>query len=107
MSEEEKKAIHMLKSYAGMTHKLTDNQGRPKLDQAIDIALNLIEKQKRTNAELLTRLNADSLIDRDNYWRNKIINKLEDIEMQIKGEKANRYTIPQCLLLIRVLEELL
>lgn len=33
------KDIHMLKSYAGMTHKLTDNQGRPKLDQAIENVL--------------------------------------------------------------------
>lgn len=42
----EKKAIQLLRSYAGMTHKLTDNQGRPKLDQAIEKALNLIQKQQ-------------------------------------------------------------
>ena len=30
------KDIHLLESYAGMTHKMTDNQGRPKLDQAIE-----------------------------------------------------------------------
>ena len=28
MTEEEKKAIHLLKSYVGMTHKMTDNEGR-------------------------------------------------------------------------------
>lgn len=37
------KDIHMLKSYAGMTHKLTDNQGRPKLDQAIENVLKELE----------------------------------------------------------------
>lgn len=42
-----KEAIHMLKSYAGMTHKLTDNQGRPKLDQAIDTVLNELEKKDK------------------------------------------------------------
>lgn len=45
MSKEEQ-VIHMLKSYAGMTHKLTDNQGRPKLDQAIETVLNLLEKKQ-------------------------------------------------------------
>ena len=48
----EKKAIHMLQSYAGMTHKLTDNQGRPKLDQAIEIVLNLLEEQDNRIKEL-------------------------------------------------------
>ena len=38
--------IHMLKSYAGMTHKLTDNQGRPKLDQAIENVLAEYKKQQ-------------------------------------------------------------
>lgn len=38
-----KEAKHMLKSYAGMTHKLSDNQGRPKLDQAIDLVLKELE----------------------------------------------------------------
>lgn len=42
----EEKAIQLLRSYAGMTHKLTDNQGRPKLDQAIEKALNIIQKQQ-------------------------------------------------------------
>lgn len=55
MTDEENKAIHMLQSYAGMTHKLTDNQGRPKLDQAIDTVLNLIEKQSKEIEELKYR----------------------------------------------------
>lgn len=39
-------AKQMLKSYAGMSHKLTDNQGRPKLDQAIDLMLKELDKYK-------------------------------------------------------------
>lgn len=41
-----KEAKQMLKSYAGMSHKLTDNQGRPKLDQAIDLMLKELDKYK-------------------------------------------------------------
>lgn len=37
-------AKQMLKSYSGMTKKLTDNQGRPKLDQAIEIVLKALEE---------------------------------------------------------------
>ena len=48
------KDIHMLKSYAGMTHKLTDNQGRPKLDQAIENVLADRETWKKT-AEFLAK----------------------------------------------------
>ena len=36
-------AIHMLKSYSRMSHKLTDNQGRPKLDQAIETVLQVLD----------------------------------------------------------------
>lgn len=65
------KAIHMLKSYAGMTHKLTDNQGRPKLDQAIDTVLNELEK-----AEKVIDAMAQAIINYDdqlviNRYRNK------------------------------------
>lgn len=68
LSEEEKKAIHLLQSYAGMTHKLTDNQGRPKLDQAIEKAINLIEKQQEQLQE-----------------KDKIINMLKDEREYIKN----------------------
>lgn len=37
-------AKQMLKSYSGMTKKLTDNQDRPKLDQAIEIVLKALEE---------------------------------------------------------------
>ena len=40
--------IHLLESYAGMTRKMNDNQGRPKLDQAIE---HLLSDYKRVLKE--------------------------------------------------------
>lgn len=36
-----------------------------------------------------------------------IRDKIKDIEKQIKGEKANKYTIPECFLILHTLENLL
>ena len=44
--------IHLLESYAGMTHKMNDNQGRPKLDQAIDHILSDYKRVLKENEEL-------------------------------------------------------
>ena len=44
--------IHLLESYAGMTHKMTDNQGRPKLDQAIERVLLDYKRVLKENEEL-------------------------------------------------------
>lgn len=44
--------IHLLQSYAGMTHKMTDNQGRPKLDQAIERILKDYKRVLKENEEL-------------------------------------------------------
>lgn len=44
--------IHLLESYAGMTHKMTDNQGRPKLDQAIEHILSDYKRVLKENEEL-------------------------------------------------------
>ena len=46
------KDIHLLESYAGMTHKMTDNQGRPKLDQAIEQILSDYKRVLKENEEL-------------------------------------------------------
>lgn len=46
------KDIHLLESYAGMTHKMTDNQGRPKLDQAIEHILQDYKRVLKENEEL-------------------------------------------------------
>lgn len=81
MSEEEKKAIHLLQSYAGMTHKLTDNQDRPKLDQAIEKVLNLIEKQSK-EIETLKNNNKDLLRKLRN--RVKEVKKLEKYSLYKK-----------------------
>ena len=47
------KDIHLLESYAGMTHKMTDNQGRPKLDQAIEHVLEDYKRVSKENEELI------------------------------------------------------
>lgn len=46
------KDIHLLESYAGMTHKMNDNQGRPKLDQAIEHILQDYKRVLKENEEL-------------------------------------------------------
>ena len=43
--------IHLLESYAGMTHKMNDNQGRPKLDQAIEHILSEYKRVLKENEE--------------------------------------------------------
>ena len=49
--------IHLLESYAGMTHKMNDNQGRPKLDQAIEHILSDYKRVLKENEELKNKLN--------------------------------------------------
>ena len=48
--------IHLLESYAGMTHKMNDNQGRPKLDQAIEHILSDYKRVLKENGELRERI---------------------------------------------------
>lgn len=38
---------------------------------------------------------------------NEIRDNIKDIEMQIKGEKANRYTIPECLITVKILKSII
>ena len=90
MSEEEIKAIHLLQSYAGMTHKLTDNQGRPKLDQAIEKVLNLIDKLQR---QIKIKDNYFDMIyfvgaDYDGYKKAKDLKSVIDdlVDYAIKGK---------------------
>lgn len=49
--------IHLLQSYAGMTHKMNDNQGRPKLDQAIEHILRDYKRVLKENEELKEKEN--------------------------------------------------
>ena len=55
-----KRDIHLLESYAGMTHKMNDNQGRPKLDQAIEHILLDYKRVLKENEELRKELNEEN-----------------------------------------------
>lgn len=63
-------AIQMLKSYAGMSHKIGDNQGRPKLDQAIDIVLEELQKEKTKNIDIGQYIARDVI---ENKWREYVV----------------------------------
>lgn len=55
--------IHLLESYAGMTHKMNDNQGRPKLDQAIEHILSDYKRVLKEIEELKQeKINNDRMI---------------------------------------------
>lgn len=56
------KDIHLLESYAGMTHKMNDNQGRPKLDQAIEHILSDYKRVLKENEELKAKWDKDTHI---------------------------------------------
>jgi hypothetical protein len=88
--------IHLLESYAGMTHKMNDNQGRPKLDQAIEHILSDYKRVLKENEELLEVKVSASAHNRilelekeneelkaDNYeLNNRITDLLENIPVQ-------------------------
>ena len=76
-SKEVEEKIHMLKSYAGMTHKQTDNQGRPKLDQAIDIVLSYIYELEKEN--LTQRSQINSAFDNGFIHKDKIRDKINNM----------------------------
>ena len=79
--------IHLLESYAGMTHKMNDNQGRPKLDQAIEHILLDYKRVLKENEELKnnTRKNENELeFDIDCDWI--ALQKMLD-----ESEKSNEY----------------
>ena len=69
--------IHLLESYAGMTHKMNDNQGRPKLDQAIEHILSDYKRvlkeneQKNKMIDLMAEDIYDSQIECNRYFRDK------------------------------------
>ena len=65
--------IHLLESYAGMTHKMNDNQGRPKLDQAIERVLLDYKRVLKENEQLRTEVNS---LKEDNE-------RYQELELQI------------------------
>lgn len=72
------KDIHLLESYAGMTHKMNDNQGRPKLDQAIEHILSDYKRVLKENEELNYKLHSKK-IALEIYNRYIPKSKLKDI----------------------------
>ena len=87
------KDIHMLKSYAGMTHKLTDNQGRPKLDQAIENVLLEFQGLREFSTETVRR-NAELKSELETY--KKIAEKLAEyfIDYVKSNVRIENYTPP-------------
>ena len=83
--------IHLLESYAGMTHKMTDNQGRPKLDQAIEHILSDYKRVLKENEELEeinNELEAEKneAIRRYNFEtipKQKVKEKIEELDRKI------------------------
>lgn len=83
--------IHLLESYAGMTHKMNDNQGRPKLDQAIEHILQDYKRVLKENEELEeinNELEAEKneAIRRYNFEtipKQKVKEKIEELDRKI------------------------
>ena len=80
--------IHLLESYAGMTHKMNDNQGRPKLDQAIERILKDYKRVLKENEELKE--------DRDKFKKTlgKRITYCNELEKDL-FENSSNYVIPK------------
>ena len=77
--------IHLLESYAGMTHKMTDNQGRPKLDQAIEHVLSDYKRVLKENEELNYKLHSKKIaLEIYNRYipKSKVEEKIEEIQKE-------------------------
>ena len=106
------KDIHLLESYAGMTHKMTDNQGRPKLDQAIEHILQDYKRVLKENEELeeinneleaekneaIRRYNFETIPKQKVKEKIKELNKQleEDLQDEIKVNSNRFIIICQC-----------
>ena len=86
--------MHLLESYAGMTHKMNDNQGRPKLDQAIEHILRDYKRVLKENEELKIKNNA---IKRESEAYAEHMIRLDN-ELNLEKEKSKYEWIRQnCL----------
>ena len=72
--------IHLLESYAGMTHKMNDNQGQPKLDQAIERILKDYKRVLKENESLQKTYD-------DCYCKYKHYKQFESISVQKVKDK--------------------
>lgn len=115
--------IHLLESYAGMTHKMNDNQGRPKLDQAIEHILSDYKRALKENEELKKFIIEGITIESNSPYKNyqldflrknfipiqKIKDKIEELKKKVeeltddKGYWGGSDLLEQ----IKVLQELL
>ena len=86
--------IHLLESYAGMTHKMNDNQGRPKLDQAIERVLLdykrvLKENEKYKRLSEMNLKNAEEF--KNNMCEHRCLLKSENEELQRENEELKKF----------------
>ena len=79
--------IHLLESYAGMTHKMNDNQGRPKLDQAIERILKDYKRVLKENNRLEEQVEYDKThiytpqtIELNFISKSKVKDKIEELK---------------------------
>ena len=101
--------IHLLESYAGMTHKMTDNQGRPKLDQAIERVL-LDYKRVLKENESLQKTYDDCYCKYKHYkqFESISVQKVKDkIEELNEKEESDYGFVVETLLALQTLQELL
>ena len=96
--------IHLLESYAGMTHKMTDNQGRPKLDQAIERILKDYKRALKENEKLKHKIEGQECVIETQAHNEevyeKLVMKLEKENTELKEENEADYTtvyLKRCL----------
>lgn len=120
--------IHLLESYAGMTHKMNDNQGRPKLDQAIERILKDYKRVLKENEELkedrdkfkkalgrrityCNELEKDLFENSSNYVikKQKVKDKIEELKKKVEEltDEQGYWGGSDLLEQIKVLEEIL
>lgn len=89
------KDIHLLESYAGMTHKMNDNQGRPKLDQAIEHILSDYKRVLKEN-ESLQKTYDDCYCKYKHYkqFESISVQKIKDKIEELKERKMDIVTSP-------------
>nr|DAY88693.1 MAG TPA: hypothetical protein [Caudoviricetes sp.] len=83
------KDIHLLESYAGMTHKMNDNQGRPKLDQAIEHILQDYKRVLKENEEL-EEINNELEAEKNEAIRRYNFETIPKQKVKDKIEELNR-----------------
>ena len=100
--------IHLLESYAGMTHKMNDNQGQPKLDQAIERILKDYKRVLKEN-ESLQKTYDDCYCKYKHYkqFESISVQKVKDKIEKVKEFSENAISSVGLQLTIEVLQELL